>query len=169
MVLILLPCEIPEQSYEDPLDFDYNAGLGSYPPALIYSPDQLPVNSGTNTTLKVYALEVNEVAGAHVQIKYDKNKVQLSSVSQGDWLVDGGQNPVFFFQNDAANGTLDIYYSVLGDSENLSGSGVVAYTIFNISAPGESTIQITNATKIVDKDNQEIQLNGLGEVVINAQ
>ena len=74
-----------------------------------------------------------------------------------------------FSQNDAANGTLDIYYSVLGDSENLSGSGVVAYTIFNISAPGESTVQITNATKIVDKDNQEIQLNGLGEVVINAQ
>jgi hypothetical protein len=169
MVLILLACEIPEQIYEDPLDLDYNAGLGIYPPALIFSPDQLTVNSGTNTTLKVYALEVNKVAGAHVQIKYDKNKVQLSSVSQGDWLVDGGQNPVFFFQNDAANGTLDIYYSVLGDSENLSGSGVVAYTIFNISAPGESTIQITNATKIVDKDNQEIQLNGLGEVVINAQ
>ena len=167
--LVLLSCELVEPELDNPLDIDYNSSKGITPPALIFSPDQLTVNSGTNTTLKVYALEVNKVAGAHVQIKYDKNKVQLSSVSQGDWLVDGGQNPVFFFQNDAANGTLDIYYSVLGDSENLSGSGVVAYTIFNISAPGESTVQITNTTKIVDKDNQEIQLNGLGEVVINAQ
>ena len=46
MVLILLACEIPEQIYEDPLDLDYNAGLGIYPPALIFSPDQVTVNSG---------------------------------------------------------------------------------------------------------------------------
>ena len=65
--------------------------------------------------------------------------------------------------------SLDIYYSVLGDSEKLSGSGFIAYIIFNINAPGQTTVQITNATKIVDKDNQEIQLNGLGNVVINAQ
>ena len=166
---ILYSCEIVETDLDNPLDPEYNNSKGITPPALIFSPDQLTVNSGTNTTLSVYALEVNEVAGAHVQIKYDQNKVQLSSVSQGDWLVDAGQNPVFFSENDAASGTLDIYYSVLGDSENLSGSGVVAYIIFNISAPGESTVQITNTTKIVDKDNQEIQLNGLGNVVINAQ
>ena len=167
--LILLSCELVESELNNPLDIEYNSSKGITPPALIFSPDQVTVNSGANTTLKVYALEVNEVAGAHVQIKYDQNKVQLSSVSQGDWLVDAGQNPVFFSENDATSGTLDIYYSVLGDSENLSGSGVVAYIIFNISAPGESTVQITNTTIIVDKDNQEIQLNGLGNVVINAQ
>ena len=167
--LVLLSCELAEPELNNPLDIEYNSSKGITPPALIFSPDQVTVNSGANITLKVYALEVNEVAGAHVQIKYDQNKVQLSSVSQGDWLVDAGQNPVFFSENDAASGTLDIYYSVLGDSENLSGTGVVAYIIFNINAPGQSTVQITNATKIVDKDNQEIQLNGLGEAIINAQ
>ena len=116
---ILYSCEIVEPDLDNPLDLEYNNSKGITPPALIFSPDQLTVNSGTNTTLSVYALEVNEVAGAHVQIKYDQNKVQLSSVSQGDWLVDGGQNPVFFSENDAASGTLDIYYSVLGDSEKL--------------------------------------------------
>ena len=162
-------CEIPDQNYDDPLDLEYNASKGILPPAFIFNPDRIIVNSGSNTTLDLYSLEVDNVGGAHIQITYDKNKVELSSISQGDWLVDNGQNPVFFTENNPTTGIIDIYYSVLGDNEQLSGTGVVAYIIFNISAPGESTIQITNTTKIVNKDNQEIQLNGLGEVVINAQ
>ena len=74
---ILYSCEIVEADLDNPLDPEYNNSKGITPPALIFSPDQLTVNSGTNTTLSVYALEVNEVAGAHVQIKYDQNKLQI--------------------------------------------------------------------------------------------
>jgi hypothetical protein len=66
-------------------------------------------------------------------------------------------------------GRINIYYSILGNSENLSGTGVVAFIIMNISAPGQTTVELTSTTKIVDKENQEIQLNGLGKALINAQ
>ena len=168
-ILLVLGCEIPDQVYNDPLDLDYNASKGILPPALIFTPYQVNASSGSNTTLQVHALEVSDVAGAHIQIKYDQTKINVSSVSQGDWLVDGGQNPIFFSENNEATGLLDIYYSVLGDSEKLSGSGAIAYVVFTINAPGQITVEITDVTKIVDKDNQKIQLNGLGEVVINAQ
>ena len=57
----------------------------------------------------------------------------------------------------------------MADSEDLSGTGVVAFIVMNISAPGQTTVELTSTTKIVDKDNQEIQLNGLGKALINAQ
>ena len=64
---------------------------------------------------------------------------------------------------------IDIYYSVLGNSENLSGTGIVAYLSFTVNAPGPITISIDGSTRIVDKDNQPIQLNGLGEVAVTTQ
>ena len=85
------------------------------------------------------------------------------------WTSFDSSRVIFFSEDNEATGLLDIYYSVLGDSEKLSGSGAIAYVVFTINAPGQITVEITDVTKIVDKDNLKIQLNGLGEVVINAQ
>ena len=166
---LLFSCEIVEAELSNPLDVEYNNSKGITPPAFVFSPDEVSSNSGSNVTLKVNALEVSKVAGAHIQIKYDQNKLSVNSVSQGDWLIDAGQSPVFFYEDDPLTGMINIYYSILADSEDLSGTGVVAFIIFNISAPGQTTVQLTSTTKIVDKENQEIQLNGLGNAVINAQ
>ena len=165
----MFSCEIVEPELSNPLDVEYNNSKGITPPAFVFSPDEVSTSSGSNITLKVNALEVSKVAGAHIQIKYDQNKLSVNSVSQGDWLIDAGQSPVFFYEDDPLTGMINIYYSILADSEDLSGTGVVAFIIFNISAPGQTTVQLTSTTKIVDKENQEIQLNGLGNAVINAQ
>lgn len=166
---LLVSCEIVEAELKNPLDVEYNNSKGINPPAFIFSPDEVTTSSGSNVTLKVNALEVSNVAGAHIQIKYDQNKLSVNSVSQGDWLIDTSQNPVFFYEDDPLAGLIDIFYSILGESEGLSGTGVVAFIVFNISAPGQINIQLTSTTRIVDKENQEIQLNGLGEALINAQ
>ena len=167
--LLLVSCEIVEPELKNPLDVEYNNSKGINPPAFIFSPDEVTSSSGSNVTLKVNALEVSNVAGAHIQIKYDQNKLSVNSVSQGDWLIGGGQSPLFFYEDDPLLGMINIYYSILSDSEYLSGTGVVAFIIFNISAPAQTTVQLTSTTKIVDKENQEIQLNGLGKALINAQ
>ena len=166
---LLVSCEIVEPELNNPLDIEYNNSKGIITPALIFSPDEVSSNSGSNVTLKVNALEVSKVAGAHIQIKYDQNKLSVNSVSKGDWLINNGQNPVFFYEDDPLTGIINIYYSILADSEDLSGTGVVAFIVMNISAPGQTTVELTSTTKIVDKENQEIQLNGLGKALINAQ
>ena len=79
-ILLVLGCDIPDQVYNDPLDLDYNASKGILPPTLIFTPDQVNTSSGSNTTVQVHALEVSDVAGAHIQIKYDQTKINVSSV-----------------------------------------------------------------------------------------
>mgnify|MGYP002021900628 CR=1 FL=1 len=159
-------CEIPDQNYNDPLDLDYNSSKGIIPPAFIFSPDQVSATVSQNISLELHALEVERVAGSQISISYNPSKVSLQNISQGDWLDNNGQSPIFLYENNSTVGEIDIYYSVLGSSENLSGTGIVAYLSFTVNAPGPIAITIQGSTRIVDKDNQPIQLNGLGEVTI---
>lgn len=167
----LFSCDLdmPEEAYDNPLDLDINLTQGISPPALIFNPSVTNTTSGSNVTIQVFALEVNEVAGVHIQVQYSKNKLSVSSVSPGEFLQEGAQDPIFWYDNDAISGLLDIYCTYLGDDTNVSGTGPVAYIIFTTTAPGQGFLQYTNECELVDKDDVEIQLNGLGQGVVNAQ
>ena len=167
----LFSCDLdmPEEVYDNPLDLDINATQGISPPALIFNPSVTNTTSGSNVTIQVFALEVNEVAGVHIQVQYSKNKLSVNSVSPGEFLQEGAQDPIFWYDNDAISGLLDIYCTYLGDDTNVSGTGPVAYIIFAATAPGQGFLEYTSECELVDKDDVEIQLNGLGQGVVNAQ
>ena len=167
----LFSCDLdmPEEVYDNPLDLDINAAQGITPPALIFNPSVTNTTSGSNVTIQVFALEVNEVAGVHIQVQYSKNKLSVNSVSPGEFLQEGAQDPIFWYDNDAISGLLDIYCTYLGDDTNVSGTGPVAYIIFAATAPGQGFLEYTSECELVDKDDVEIQLNGLGQGVVNAQ
>ena len=167
----LFSCDLdmPEEVYDNPLDLDINLTQGISPPALIFNPSVTNTTSGSNVTIQVFALEVNEVAGVHIQVQYSKNKLSVSSVSPGEFLQEGAQDPIFWYDNDAISGLLDIYCTYLGDDTNVSGTGPVAYIIFAATAPGQGFLEYTSECELVDKDDVKIQLNGLGQGVVNAQ
>ena len=170
-LLCLFSCDLnmPEEVYDNPLDLDINSAQGISPPALIFNPSNVTTTSGSNVTIQVFALEVNEVAGVHIQVQYSKNKLSVTNVSPGEFLQEGAQDPLFFYDNDPLTGLLDIYCTYLGDDTNVSGTGPVAYIIFTTIAPGEGILQYTNQSELVDTDDVKIQLNGLGQGVVNAQ
>ena len=167
----LFSCDLdmPEEVYDNPLDLDINAAQGINLPALIFNPSVTNTTSGSNVTIQVFALEVNEVAGVHIQVQYSKNKLSVNSVSPGEFLQEGAQDPIFWYDNDAISGLLDIYCTYLGDDTNVSGTGPVAYIIFAATAPGQGFLEYTSECELVDKDDVKIQLNGLGQGVVNAQ
>ena len=112
---------------------------------------------------------MDSLAGSFIRINYDQNKLAVNSVNIGDLLQEGGQNPIFFFEDNSASGFVDIYTSFLGDTESVSGTGTLAFIVFNIQAPGESTVSYGSESELVNKNDIAIKLNGLGEAVINAQ
>ena len=169
LFLFLIACDIPEEIYENPLDIEANAENGINPPALVFTPSNISTSTGSNVSLKIFALEVDSLAGSFIRINYDQNKLAVNSVSIGDLLKEGGQNPIFFFEDNSASGFVDIYTSFLGDTESVSGTGPLAFIVFNIQAPGESTVSYNSESELVNKNDIPILLNGLGEVVINAQ
>ncbi|MFQ6678817.1 MAG: hypothetical protein ACE5D0_10975, partial [Fidelibacterota bacterium] len=74
---LFLSCEVPTESYTNPLDVEAAHEEGIDTPALVFFPDEVTVNSGGTFTISVYAVNVQDVAGAYIHLNYDRNKLLL--------------------------------------------------------------------------------------------
>ena len=82
-LLLLMACEIPTESYENPLDVEAAGDSGIETPALVFFPDEITVTSGATFTVFVYVLMFENLAGSSIWIEFDKNRIQVSSVKIG--------------------------------------------------------------------------------------
>lgn len=162
-------CEVPTESYENPLDEESAQEDGIETPALVFFPDEFEVTAGSSVSVQVYALGVSGVAGAHIQLSYDKSLISINSVNTGD-LFASTSEPVFISEDNPEAGLLDIYTSFLGDdSSTVSGTGSIATLILGTLTSGMSTISYTSESELVDDNDNLLELKGFGEGEINAQ
>tara|TARA_B100001142_G_C14303661_1_gene643900 strand:+ start:1191 stop:1721 length:531 start_codon:yes stop_codon:yes gene_type:complete len=163
---LFISCEIVESELNNPLDTDANAEKGIAPPALVFFPDNVTTNTGGNAVVNVYALEVENVAGIVARVSYDNSKLNVSSVSPGSFFSDS-QNPIFISEDN--QGTLDIYSFYMGSDKVKSGTGPIAVIIFTTKVPGSSQLSIVQGSELLDENDVNIQIKGLGKGVVNAQ
>ena len=165
----LLSCEVPTEAYDNPLDEEVAQEKGIDTPALVFFPDRFDdVTAGSSVSVQLFALEVPDVAGAYIQLAYDKSKISISTVNAGDFF---GSAPIFIYEDDSENGLLNIYTSFLGSdsSSTVSGTGNLATLVLGTITAGQSTITYNSESELVDAQDNPIVLNGLGEGVIDVQ
>ena len=166
----LFSCTVPTESYDNPLDEEAAEIIGIETPALVFFPDRFDeVTAGSSISIQLYALEVIGVAGAHIQLSYDKSLVSVSSVNVGDFFTSSSE-PVFIFENNPEDGVLDIYTSFLGtDSSTVSGTGSIATLVLGTLTAGTSIIEYTAESELVDDNDRSLELKGLGlgEIIAN--
>ncbi len=164
-----LSCEVPTEAYDNPLDEEVAQEKGIDTPALVFFPDKFEgLTAGNSVSVQLFALEVPDVAGAYIQLAYDKSKISISNVNPGDFF---GSAPIFIYEDDPENGLLNIYSSFLGSdsSSTVSGTGNLATLVLGTITAGQSTLNYTVETQIVDAQDNPVVLNGLGEGVIDVQ
>ena len=162
-------CEVPTESYENPLDEESAEEDGIETPALVFFPDEFEVTAGSSVSVQVYALGVSGVAGAHIQLSYEKSLISINSVNVGD-LFASSSEPVFIFEDNPEEGKLDIYTSFLGsDSATISGTGSIATLVLGTLTSGTSILSYTSDSEFVDENDNLLELNGFGEGEIVAQ
>ena len=166
---LFLSCEVPTEAYDNPLDEEVAAEKGIDTPALVFFPDKFEnLTAGNSISVQLFALEVPDVAGAYIQLAYDKSKISIGNVNAGDFF---GSAPIFIYEDDSENGLLNIYSSFLGSdsSSTVSGTGNLATLILGTITAGQSTLNYTVESQIVDAHDNPVVLNGLGEGVIDVQ
>ncbi len=166
-LLLLIACEIPTESYENPLDEEAASDKGIETPALVFFPDVITVNSGATFTVFVYGLMFDNLAGSSIQVEFDKNRVQVSSVIKGDIFVDSQNEPIFFTELNNENGLINITTSFLGsDSTAIDVTGSIAQLTFTTVATGASTLTFGSQCEMVNPDDQALEIKGFGEASI---
>ena len=164
--IFLMSCKIPEETFENPLDLDANAAKGIYPPALIFSTDSLNLVSGEKVNIDLYALEIDSVSGAQIEIEYFASSISIDSVIFGDFF-DGDANPIFIVENE--NNKLVIYITYLGSTQTVSGTGVIASIEFRSLTPGSTLIKVSDKSILLDNSANPIEIKGYGRAKINAK
>ena len=166
-VLLLMACEIPTESYENPLDVEAASDNGIETPALVFFPDVITVNSGATFTVFIYGLMFENLAGSSIWIEFDKNRIQVSSVIQGDIFVDTQNEPIFFTEENNDDGWINITTSFLGsDSIAVDETGSLAQIEFTSIASGASTLTFGSQCEMVNPDDEALEIKGFGEVSI---
>jgi len=159
--------EVPTKSLDNPLDTEAASEKGINTPALVFFPDSASATIGSTVSMEVYVMGVEKLGMAYIKVNYDDSRLSLSTINPGDFLQ-GSQN-LFLYDNSVA-GVIDIYTSFLGpDSSHVSGTGNMAYLVFQAKTPGVSKVTYSSDSEFADSDDNPIQIRGFGEGLIDAQ
>ena len=168
IVFLFIACEIPTDTNDNSLDIEAANEEGMETPALVFFPDEINVNTGETFTVSVFALDVENVAGAYINLDYDQNKLLLMAINPGTFFSDL-QDPLYFTETENS-GTIELYTIFLGaDSTSVSGTGSFMSIVFSASAGGVSSLTYSPDCELVDPDDNPIEIKGFGFGVVNAQ
>ena len=168
ILLLLMACEeVPEEVYDNPLDIEAITEEGIETPALMFFPDEININTKEIFTVSVYALDVQNVAGAYININYDQDKLLLIAINPGTFFSDL-QDPLYFSETQNS-GKIELYTVFFGaDSSSVSDTGSFFSIMFAASESGVSSLTYSTNCELVDPDDNQIEIKGFGEGVVNA-
>ena len=164
VVFIFLSCDLGKAELDSCLDIE-NYTIDT--PGIGFCPELSSGSVGDEIEVKVYALLVPDVAGIHVQIQYDANKVDIISVTSGEFFK-RSQKPIFVFE-DNDEGILDIYTFFMSNEMTTEGIGGIASIDVRLKSYGESELKITTKSELLDPEDTEIPIKGFGKGIINAK
>ena len=169
LLFFILSCSTPTEFNGNPLDPEEASEQGFSTPALVFFPAAVNAVLGGSFTLDVYAMEVVNNAGSYIHISYDKTKLSLLSLNQGDFYA-AAPEMLFYYEDDTDLGLIDIYSGFLGvDSAFVSGTGQLASMVFTTISAGVSTVAFTDASEFVDPLDNSIEILGYGTSEVVAE
>ena len=155
--------------FTNPLDPETAEEVGFDTPAVVFFPATASTSVGGGVTLDIHAMDVDSIAGSHIQVSYNKTKLSLLSLSQGAFY-EGAPEMLFYYEDDADQGLIDIYSGVLGgDSASVSGTGQLASLVFTTISAGVSTVSFTVLSEFVDPQDNPIEILGYGSSEVVAE
>jgi general secretion pathway protein D len=87
--------------------------------------------------------DVAQLGSVTLTVTYDPKVVKAVNVSQGSFMQQGGQTPVFAPKIDEAAGRVDIAIARAPAAPGAAGSGGLAGLVFEAVGPGTTTLTVT--------------------------
>ena len=164
---MILSCNIPEEIFDNPLDLEENAAKGIFPPALVFTPDSVDINLGESIAIDLYALAVDTISGAQIEIDYFSSALSILSIEKGDFFQ-GDFAPIFIF--DDKKDKLIIYVTYMGPNKtNITGTGIIATITIKAKVPGSTFFSVSKNSVLLNQNATQIEINGFGRSLINAK
>ena len=167
IILLFISCN--DASYNLDNEFDPE-NLELDPPTIFFHPAEMSLTVGDTDSLELYCYEIDSVAGAHLQIAFDSEVIEIDTVKYGDFFMNGNNAPIMLTDKGEEEGFLNIYlfYEPSLVSVSASGTKSMAKVVFTVKDEGSAPLLYTQETVFRNPDNNTINLNTYGEGSINA-
>ena len=167
--IILFSISCNDASYNLDNEFDPE-NLELDPPTIFFHPAEMNLTVGDTDSLELYCYEVDSVAGAHLQIAFDSEVIEIDTVKYGDFFMNGNNAPIMLTDKGQEEGFLNVYlfYQPSLTSVSVSGTKSMAKVIFTVKDEGSAPLIYTTETVFRNPYNNTINLNTYGEGSINA-
>ena len=106
IILLFISCN--DASYNLDNEFDPE-NLGLDPPTIFFHPAEMNLTVGDTDSLELYCYEIDSVAGAHLQIAFDSEIIEIDTVKYGDFFMNGNNAPIMLTDKGEEEGFLNIY------------------------------------------------------------
>ena len=160
LLFFVLSCSVPTDINDNPLDPEEAVELEFDTPALVCFPSTQTIPTGP-VTVKLFAMDVINLSGAYLKVKYEKTKLLYNQTIKGDFFNDI-QDPIFFYDHNSTDGTITVTTSFLGsDSVAVHGTGSLVEFQFTATSVGTSTLSIVrDSTGFTETDSSVCELVG---------
>ena len=171
-------CTIYENNIDNPNDNDANEELGVFPPSLVFFPKQQTKTISDTIRLGAYVVfsdtSIVSFSGAHLNIKYDNNLLELDSLAPG-WIGPGSltdsnkTTPLFTYVEN--QGALDLYAYYLSTTDiSIDSLTHIAEIWFKPKSIGTSVVSYdTSQCELIKFDETMISIKGTREASIIIQ
>ena len=164
-----LGCQDADYSLDNVSD-PFNLDLA--PPAIFFHPQNIAdVGVGDTFSVKLYTYDLPEVAGAQMQVLYDRGSLAVDSVSADTFFLIESM-PLLFPDSSDVDGELDVFiFSLPTESkQNVSGTDAMARIYFSVKSPGISELRYNpSETRFVNFQNENILIKSYGKSFVDAQ
>ena len=178
IILFISNCTIYENNIDNPNDNEANEELGVFPPSLVFFPKQQTKTTSDTIRLGAYVVfsdtSIISFSGAHLNIKYDNNLLELDSLAPG-WIGPGSltdsnkTTPLFTYVED--QGVLDLYAYYLSTADiSIDSLTHIAEIWFKPKSAGTSVVSYdTSQCELIKFDETIISIKGTREASIVVQ
>jgi len=127
-------------------------------PALMFYPRRHFAEQNQSVTFSILAEEVTNLMASEIHLEYDPSKIQIMSVSQGEFFQNG-QNSIFLYEINSELGLIQINTTLL-DSEtpSVNGTGSIANIEVELLQLETTTLTFGEYGVFIDQNNNDINI-----------
>ena len=166
-VALFFSCNDAEYQLDNEFD---PTNLDLEPPAAFFHPSIIDTLSVDDTgSFQLYSYEITGVAGAHLNVLYERGSITIDSVTLDSFFVNEKSECIWFWKDDKA-GELDVFlfYQPTLNGRTTSGTGSMARVYFQVMSDGISELVYGDSTLFVDEVNSPVTIKDYGVGSIDA-
>jgi len=138
--------------------------------SLMFYPRYKTLSVGSTEIVEIRAEEVVDIMGAEIGISFDPSKIEIDSVSSGNFMQKNGGELIFFKEIDNPTGMINIVSVTAGRTiPTVSGTGVIATLFIKGISTGIAQLEFTDICIYRDENDDAIEMKEKTIGVLNIE